>query len=104
MDHVMATNAKNSGYTLAINEFSDWTPDEFFRTHLGYKQGGARAVDLQKVPFPNITDVADSVDWVAKGAVTPVKNQAQCGSCWAFSSTGSIEGALFVATGKLQSL
>jgi len=52
----------------------------------------------------NITDMPDSIDWVAKGGVTPVKNQAKCGSCWAFSSTGSLEGAFFVATGKLESL
>merc|ERR1712232_960629 len=76
----------------------------FAATHLGYKSDGNRWGDLPKVAFPEITDVADSIDWVTKGAVTPVKNQQQCGSCWAFSSTGSLEGAMFVATGKLISL
>merc|ERR1719265_976744 len=91
----MATNAKNSGYTLAVNEFSDLTPDEFYRTHLGYKQGRTHVVDLPKVPFPNITDVADSIDWVAKGAVTPVKNQVQCDSITDHGCQGGLMDTAF---------
>jgi cathepsin L len=49
------------------------------------------------------SNIPSEIDWSAKGSVTPIKNQGQCGSCWAFSTTGSLEGAHFNAKGQLKS-
>merc|ERR1712216_100068 len=87
--------AANAGYTMGINQFTDWTTEEF-SAYLAYNASAKRH---DNIVLLDETNLEDSVDWVAKGAVTPVKNQAQCGSCWAFSTTGSTEGALAIAAG-----
>jgi KDEL-tailed cysteine endopeptidase len=108
VDFIEATNAKNLPYQLGVNQFADLSSEEYAAAHLGgYKPERLLGVEANiKEPFPNLTGAAlpDSVDWVAAGAVTDVKNQASCGSCWAFSTTGAIEGAYYVATKKLVSL
>ena len=88
------------GSTVGLNEFSDWTEAEYKRL-LGYKpreNSGKEPVD-----FDTTVEIPSEKDWRDDGAVTKVKNQGQCGSCWAFSTTGSVEGAMFQKTGKLQS-
>jgi len=104
---IASENAKGHSYQLGINEFADMTPEEFMATHTGFKSSAQKTwgelPHLGKHVYSGAA-LPDSVDWRTKGAVTPVKNQAHCGSCWAFSSTGALEGAWAVATGKLVSL
>jgi len=91
-------------YTLAMNKFGDLTFEEFhtkFTGFLGLRNRFARSQNVADLSHVNVTD---SVDWTTKGAVTAVKNQGQCGSCWSFSTTGSVEGAWFIAKDQLVSL
>jgi C1A family cysteine protease len=106
VDIINTENAKGHSYQLGINQFADLTSEEFAQTYARGVKPSQIWGDVPQVPFPNMSGqiLADSVDWVAEGAVTPVKNQAKCGSCWAFSTTGSVEGAYQIASGKLVSL
>lgn len=85
--------------TFGVTKFSHLFPEEFRATHLGYKHAAHEAPVL-----PAAAAGPASVDWRPKGVVTPVKDQGQCGSCWAFSTTEEIESAYAMKTGKLVEL
>ena len=87
-------------YQVGHNQFSDLSHAEY-KAMLGYRRGEFDRKDRIKI-FDESAN-ADSVNWVTAGAVTPVKDQGQCGSCWSFSTTGSLEGAHFIAKGELLS-
>jgi len=109
------SNSQNHPYKLKLNEFGDLTEEEFrIKVHgptgscLGQNDKVALKQQNEKnkqkmIKKPSV-DLPASVNWTAQGVVTPVKNQGDCGSCWAFSTTGSLECDYAIKTGKLVSL
>ena len=92
----------NRTFSMGVNQFTDLTPAEFKDKYITGLQGrnslGAYGC---KAFSSNAAGAPASIDWREKGAVTSVKDQGQCGSCWTFSSTGAIEGAWAISKGQL---
>jgi C1A family cysteine protease len=123
-ERIEAHNNQNPtpSFTLGHNEFSDMTEDEFAQY---FRLGPYASVRQKEAAQAKIMDpdqqistaerrrlweeqapltLPDYMNWVQAGAVTPMKNQGACGSCWAFSTTGALEGAKFLKTGELVAL
>lgn len=108
-NHIIKHNSdRYQNFTLGVNRFTDLTPSEFKQLYAsGYKNdndndNGYGSFGCKS--FSTVTQNPVSVDWRNKGVVNPVRDQGQCGSCWAFATTTNAESVWAISTGKLLDL
>jgi len=101
---VIKFNEENDTPKLALNKFADLTASEFKSQQASCAFTADEEIVNQNIyTFPEVGALPAAVDWRNKGAVTPVKDQGQCGSCWSFSTTGVVEGNYFLQNNELLS-
>ena len=94
---------QTQNFTLGVNQFSDLTSEEFKSMYVSGLKSNVGSSNCKSFSS-SASNAPDSIDWRNKGAVTSVKDQGQCGSCWSFSSTGAIEGAWAISKNQLVDL
>jgi C1A family cysteine protease len=105
LQFIHAHNAKHSSYQMHVNMFADMEMHELQGTRFAARKGMYNTSDAAPSMFHHDgTAIPDSVDWCARGKCTAVKDQAFCGSCWAFATTTSIESAYAVKYNDLVTL
>jgi len=90
----------NQNFTMGVNQFTDLTPEEFKAQYVGGLKAEVGSYGC-KTFSSSASGAPSAIDWRNKGAVTSVKDQGQCGSCWTFSATGAVEGAWAISKGQL---
>lgn len=104
LKHIDQRNKEVTSYWLGLNEFADLSHEEFKSKFLGLHPEFPRKKSSEDFSYRDVVDLPKSIDWRKKGAVTPVKNQGSCGSCWAFSTVAAVEGINQIVAGNLTSL
>ena len=99
-ERIDSHNGRNHTWKMGINGFTDLSRDEYKKIYLRTNISSRDNPIFKKMPM----GIPAAIDWRAENLVTNIKDQGQCGSCWAFSAVGSIEGANAKKTGNLTSL